>query len=271
MENIVFNINSEFREKHYKSHNFVMNMRSKIKNIIYMKVTSVEIPNVSYIFTDDKNNNFFDIIYQHNYKTYKSKIYIGEGNHTSNSIVAKIQEQFDTICIEYQANLKIKLDTVSGKIFIISDKTIYIDFSNSTLNFYLGFSKTKYRGREIQAEGLVNIISTPYIFIKINDIENIIDNRVSNVFTKIVLNSEKYTYHFQSFGDFNSKDKFFRGPINIDKFHISLVDYLGNPFDLNGMNFSMTIECGIIYDQKLYKKMLSKGIPNGDKRLKIHY
>uniref|UniRef100_A0A6C0ENT8 Uncharacterized protein n=1 Tax=viral metagenome TaxID=1070528 RepID=A0A6C0ENT8_9ZZZZ len=271
MENVIFNINSAFREKHYKSNDFVINMRSTIKNIIYIKVTSVEIPNVSYTFRDSLRNNFFDILYQYDNKTYKSKIYIGEGNHTSNSIVSNIQEQFDNIALEFDFNLKITLDTVSGRIFILSDKIIFIDFSTSELNFYLGFSNKQYKGYKINAEGLLNIIRTPYIFIKINDIENIIDNKVSNVFTKVVLNSEKYTYHFQSFGDFNSKDKFFRGPIDIDKFHISLVDCLGDPLYLNGMDFSMTIECGTIYDRKLYKKMLSKGIPNGDKRLNIHY
>ena len=91
MENIVYNINSQFREKHYKSHDFVINMRSKIKNIIYMKVTSVEIPNVAYTFSDSQKNNFFHIIYQYENNTYRSEIYVGEGNHTSNSIILLVK------------------------------------------------------------------------------------------------------------------------------------------------------------------------------------
>ena len=267
MENIIFNINSEFRRKGYNSHNFITDLRYKLKNIIYMKVTSFEIPNVAYTFTNEKKNNYFFIIYRFKNDVYRTMITMGEGNYTSTSIIEKIQEQFKLINDKYNLNINIKLDTISGKIVVISHEQIYIEFENSSLNKYLGFRENKYSGYELKGENIINLISTPYIFLKINDIENIVDNHVPNVFTKIVLNSEKYTYHFQGKDDFNSKDKYFRGPIDIDKLHVSLVDYLGNPFDLNNMDFSFTIEFGVIYSSKLYSKIVNKKISNVNKKI----
>jgi hypothetical protein len=46
----------------------------------------------------------------------------------------------------------------------------------------------------------------------------------------------------QKLDDFVNQGYRFRQPVNINKLEIELVDYLGNTLDLNGSNFSCTIQ-----------------------------
>ena len=45
-----------------------------------------------------------------------------------------------------------------------------------------------------------------------------------------------------SFSDFINKEFRFRQPTNIQRLNIELIDYLGNTIDLNGFDWSFTLE-----------------------------
>ena len=61
MENIIVNINSLYRDKsiYPNAQKFTYNLSSNLNNIIHMRLTSLEIPNVDYVFTTEKNNKTF--------------------------------------------------------------------------------------------------------------------------------------------------------------------------------------------------------------------
>lgn len=273
MENIVYNINSEFRDKsiYPESNNFSINLLDNYKNVSYIRLTSIELPNVAPIFKDRFNNNTFILSFITDNRKTNAKINIGEGNHTHLTLYKKIKKKMDIINTRFGTHIELDIDVTSSKIKFISDIEININFGSSTLNKYLGFNNSSYDGKIIEGENMIYLIDSKYIFLRINNIDNIYDNRVNNVFTKIILNTDKYTYNFQG-QNLNSTDKFFRGPINLNKFNIELVDYLGNPLDLNNYEFSLTLEFGYIYDIELYNKLYKGGIPHGDdNRLKIFY
>ena len=77
-----------------------------------------------------------------------------------------------------------------------------------------------------------------YIFIKIND-WGYIDFFGESIMAKILLTSGLGN---PKLDDFVNQGYRFRQPININKLDIELVDYLGNTLDLNGSNFSCTIQ-----------------------------
>ena len=77
-----------------------------------------------------------------------------------------------------------------------------------------------------------------YIFIKIND-WGYIDFFGESLMAKILLTSGLGN---PKLDDFVNQGYRFRQPININKLDIELVDYLGNTLDLNGSNFSCTIQ-----------------------------
>ena len=63
MENKIINVNSIFRDtsRYPKPTNFRIDLNDTIRNIMYIKVTSLEMGNVNYTFSDFRNNNSFSI------------------------------------------------------------------------------------------------------------------------------------------------------------------------------------------------------------------
>ena len=273
MDNILINVNSIFKDKTlYSSNDFVLELPEQIKNIIYMKISSIEIPNIFYTFNDIRLNNYFKIVTGVNSDT----INLGDSNFTSDTLIIYIQNKLDDINTTRGTDYTFSIDINTAKLSFTSSTSFTLDFSRDitngyeSLKYYLGFNNDTYTGTSIVAENILNLTGNSYIYININDINNIIDNKVSNAFVKILTTGDKYSFQFLGKDDYNSKDKVFRSPINLSKLRVKLLDYLGNKIDLLG-DYSFTIEVGVIYDLKLYKEINNGGRPNGDIRLKFYY
>jgi len=111
------------------------------------------------------------------------------------------------------------------------------DMSKPTDNF-LKVSIMDYTDRIITAEKFFDTTGNNYIFMKIND-WGYIDFFGESLMAKILLTSGLGN---PKLDDFVNQGYRFRQPININKLDIELVDYLGNTLDLNGSNFSCTIQ-----------------------------
>jgi hypothetical protein len=277
MENKIINVNSIFRDTNIypNASHFKINLPDTIKNICYMKITSVEIGNVNSTFSNFRNNNSFKILT--NSGANEDTINIGEGNFTSDILMTSLQNQLDVINTSRTVDISIDIDIVSGKLFFSCTSEITLDFSRTgntdykPLKYYLGYNNDINTGTTVMADNVLNLLGVSYIYLNINDISNVIDEKVPNSFTKIVTNVEKFNTVYLSEGDFNSKDKVFRSPIDLSYLEIKLVDYLNNELTYNNFDYSFTLEVGYIYDLKLYKEINNKGEPNGDIRSKFSY
>lgn len=276
MENIIVNINSLFRDKDIDpdSNKFTYYLPSHLKNIIHMRLTSLEIPNVGYVFSEVHNNNKFSITVAFVTET----IVLPDANFASDQFVNVITDKFDTINTARGWNLNISIDVNNGKFKFTNNGTEFtLDFTRTgntdypNLNYHMGFRNETYTGTEIEGESVINLVGINYFFVKINDINNIIDDKVGNAFAKVIINIDKYNIQFEDFESFVTKDKQFRSPQNFNKLSIEVVDYIGKPLDLYNHDLSMTLELGYIYDLKLYNNIHNKGIPNGDDKQKYLY
>jgi len=92
--------------------------------------------------------------------------------------------------------------------------------------------------RIIRAEKTFDTAGENYIFIKIND-WGYIDFFGERMMAKILLTSGLGNPRLDAFVNQGYR---FRQPINISKFDIELVDYLGNTLDLNGFDISCSIK-----------------------------
>ena len=120
MENKIINVNSIFRDKDKfpSSNNFRMVLDETLKNIVYLRLSSLEMVDVNYVFSNDKNNNTFNLIIGTDTHT----INIGEGNYTSSTLVIKLQDILDTI------NSTISF-TITADIEINTGKLIFYNFT----------------------------------------------------------------------------------------------------------------------------------------------
>jgi hypothetical protein len=303
MDNIIINIDSRFRNKqsYFNAGKFTYHLSEKIKNCKYIRLSSIEFPNLYFTFTAKKENTTFKL--KSNGKEYT--LTIEDGFYASDTILAEIQEQLDKANTYMGTDFKISFNYNNGFVTIENDRLFEIDFTNypsryPSLGYQLGFREDKYLSSatvvsgiasfSVTTESQLDTIGDSYLFLKINDygviyhdFEDIITKDSSghiinrekyvgdkNVFAKIVLNTNKAEQVFDNGSNFLTKSYIFRQPIDLDRFNIHLTDPRGNTVEMVHMDFSFTLEVGVIYDSSLSyeitdsvnNKFMLSGLPN---------
>ena len=94
----IINIDSRFRTKYQDSStNFSFQLEHTYKNIIRLRVASIEIPNMSYVFSNIKSNTSFYIkAFDITGVPRKALIKIPDGNYTSSELIIAIQDALNT-------------------------------------------------------------------------------------------------------------------------------------------------------------------------------
>ena len=303
MDNIIINIDSRFRNKQIYNNagKFTYQLGEKIKNCKYIRLSSFEFPNLYFTFTEKKNNISFKLT--SNDKEYI--VIIDDGFYASDSILVEIQTQFNKANLYMETEFKISFNYNNGFCSIENDKQFSIDFSNQlsryhSLGHQLGFRQDTYIGIprveggsavfSITTEAQLDTIGDQYVFLKLNDYgviyhdyEDILTKDSSgeiiarekyvgdkNNFAKIIMTKNKAEQVFDDGSNFLTKSYIFRQPIDLDRFNISLSDPYGNIIEMVHMDFSFTLEVGVVYDSSLQyeisdsltNKFMLSGLPS---------
>jgi hypothetical protein len=271
MENIIFNIDSRFRDiDSYKNPGlFTYKLNEPIKNISYIRLSSIELPTVFYTFLKDYNNISFQIITNDNIK---HTIIIEEGNYDSGSIISQIQSSLDIINENYGTTLSIAWNSLNYKVTFTNTTKFTLIFDNDnnhrSLGDRLGFrlDNTNYLAVNQNTqfstnlnmdlyywtgETFLDITKDDYIFLRINDY-GVIYNDVRNntLLAKVILYDQQFI--IDTGANFLTKAFNFKQPINISKLEIELVNALGQTINMNLINYSLTLEFGRIYDSNQF-------------------
>ena len=150
MENLIFNINSAHRDKSVYPHpnHFDVKLPSTIKNIIYIKMTSIEFPYVFYNFHERRNNVSFKLIHTNN--TLEDTVTLDNGNYTSDLLVDIITSKLDTINTARGTNFALSLSFINGTLTFSNDTEFTLDFTRTGdvryegINHSLGFLNESY-------------------------------------------------------------------------------------------------------------------------------
>ena len=267
MENILINVDSRFRntDLYPNSGKFTLKLNQPIKDVLYIRLSSIEIPNLYYTFSKCKKNVSFIITIE----LVETAIFICDGFYDSTQLLNRIQS-------ELPSGMTITLNLINGITIITHTKSFKINFGNNsskkTLGQHLGFIKDEYTSvlneitnkYQIISESLLDAIGDHYIFLSVNDYGKIYNfNKTSidynetldNYLGKIILSVNKGEKNFDN-NNFITKKYVFRQPTNINKLDIELIDPVGNIINTRYMNYSFTLEVGVIYDSKLYKQSL---------------
>ena len=262
MNNNLYNIDSKFRNKTSfpNSEKFVYNKIEQIiegsnviepfneKNVIEMKISSLELPNTIYYISTLRGNNTLD---------YGGNIIIEDGSYTIYELLDYINNLlltiFTGISFEYVPKLsKVKISNNSATDLLFpSSGTDY-----PSLGEILGFSSSVLAGSINQVgEKVIINPQQQYLFIKINDFGNVF-NKNNRYVGKIILNNYNSISSEQSGGNniniLSNQYKLitnvikFDQPIDIPQLSISLEDEYGNLMSLNGGEWSFTLETTVI-------------------------
>ena len=270
MENIIIHIDSFFRDKNVYPNSaiFTYKLKNQLKNISYIRLSSVELPAIFYTFLEKYNNISFNILYQ----IYTFNIIIQEGNYDSASMISQIQSQFDIINDNNGTSFNISWDSINYKISFTNDTAFTILFNNSknhrSLGDRLGFKQDNNSYLDInqdtiynpttgtslylwRGESVLDITKDDYMFIKINDYGVIYnDIRPSGLLAKIILYDQQFIN--DTGANLLTKSYQFKQPVNISKFDIELINKFGETIDMQTINFSLTLELGQIYNSTQY-------------------
>jgi hypothetical protein len=270
MENIIIHVDSFFRDKdlYTDSGKFTYKLKNELKNISYIRLSSLEFPAIYYTFLEKYNNTSFTIMYG----SYTSDITIQEGNYDSASIISQIQSQFDIINNDAGTTFTISWDSINYKITFTNITAFTIIFNNTknhrSLGDRLGFKLDNESYLAIYqvtkffpssnidlyfwiGESILDITKDDYMFFKINDYGIIYnDVRPNGLLAKIILYDQQFIN--DTGANLLTKSYHFKKPVNISKFDIELVNKFGETIDMQTINYSFTLELGQIYDSTQY-------------------
>ena len=217
----IINVDSRFRTNLVDpSTDFSYRFTSPYKNVIKVRVASVEIPNVWYDFDyQTLHNTFFSVsAYDISGCCRSATIQIADGNYGAVDLVTAVQAQFEEkLQIPYGIFFAIYPDPHSLKVTIVNlgvaipgaaaptatAKPFKVNFTSKPLIFQpfdfglgynLGFMNTLYTGDtvydtsgsfiqySITSESIINVAIDPYIFLAINDNESVTQQTNDNSF-----------------------------------------------------------------------------------------
>jgi len=291
----IVNVDSRFRDSATKeiSTNFQYTFEHPYKNVIRIRIASVEIPNSWYEFSAANYNTTFSIsAYDISNNLRTVTIQIEDGNYGAIDLLTTIQAQFvRQLQIPYGIFMSIYPNPFSLKSTIelrgvapigataptTTGKPFYINFLipatanqpyNWGLGYNIGFRSLRYTVSNItdvsggistysvQSESLIDVTAETYVFLAVNDyyaVENKNTIGFTQALAKIIVRDAKYAILFDDGGSLLSNDVIFPSPIDLKRIQVKLLDPYGKVIDLNGLNLSFSMEITEVTNTKMYE------------------
>ena len=267
-------IDTKFRKNYFstKSNNFTINLATPLKNVISMKMSSMEIANIQHAISETLGTNGFKITkIPASGPNVSATIKIPSANYNTTALESSLTGvDTDVNKLAYVGStISINSNTMRATISTSSGNKLELDFQNlvnqnappmKTLGWMLGFRKRHYKGQQsYTGEGTIDIAGCKYIFLCINDFKNTTQDVCTilyensflrkHILARIPMREGKGAVLFDDTSDKITKKRHYFGPVNIDKLHIQLIDEYGMEIDMNYNDFSFALEFDILYEK----------------------
>jgi len=249
-----------------------------VNNVTSMQVISMEVPQGIYLFSQSLASNTIYFKEYTDLAVTEGLVVFPQGNYPSFSttplsdLVTMMTDAINTQ-LGTSGRFTVSIDLATNKITITNSTFIfemYILHTGTNKNIYrtmgwiLGFRQPSYVNQlTYTTESIYNITPTEYLYLEINDY-NVpqIASKVFGLFTNSYLDKNiiaKLDYtastHYTTYNTISyDKDyvvgslREYYGPTHLQKLSIRLLDKYGNVADLNGLDFSFTLELKILYE-----------------------
>ena len=283
----VINVDSRFRALSSKSStDFLFVLNTPMKNVLSVRISSIEIPNTYYTFSKIRGNTSFNVVIGGK----PCPITIPDGNYTPDQMVSALNSIFSASVPS--AGLVAAWFQTSALLYIYSTTTLFdIDFeppqnpfsartSDWGLGYALGFRLRSNKISQYTSGSVSNItnsivptakccyignsildtLDANYLLLSLDPDWKVVCNYAPDrsqhfSFMKIIMTSAKYTILFDNGANTLTKEYAFSQPTNLTAFPVRLSDPYDQTIDLNGMEFSFTMEIKEILDSSLYESI----------------
>ena len=263
-------LNSLFREdyKNTSSTDFSLVLPYQFKNVLSVRLSSIQLPNVLYCFSKAKMNNLFYVSECGDGPTTSGPVILPDGNYTLCELASTLQQAMNDQLDISPPRFEVLAHETTQKITIMNNRNVFTmnflkdieskDF-NSTFGWILGFRQINYSGSAVYtSEAVYNSVASDYIYFILNDFNHSQSQNIlamysksyigNNILAMIPLTSNSFHICFDNGSDFIEKKRDYFGPVNLQRLKIELRNQYGEILDLNSMDFSFSLEVELGYD-----------------------
>jgi hypothetical protein len=266
------------------SSQFNYTLVNPIKNVISIRLSSVEIPNTFYAFSSVKGNTTFAIIYPSG----SSNRYIAtipDGNYTAvattgpDDFALTLQNAMNSAKTISYSPIPITTFKVSISLVTSAIRIENVDVGGNPLSpFDLDFTQTQFSNRASDwglgynmgfrqqlltnqavfvGSAIVDTVGFNYIYVGLHPDWRVIQHNSplssgAAVFGKIIVNVPKFDIIYDDGSNTLTKEYWLQQPTDIKSFQITLYDPYEELIDLVGMDWSLTVELKEILNTALY-------------------
>jgi hypothetical protein len=219
------------------------------KNVIEMKILSLELPNTIYFISDSRGNDKIQI----GATTYN----IVDGSYSKFSLMDLLNTLVANVVFSYSITTdKVTITNNTGSNLVFTFTSSGTDYQS--LGQLLGFTTSPITINATSSATATNVMTNPqqsYVFLRINDFGNIV-NKNRRYVGKIILDNNVSISNEKTGGVniniLNNQFKLitnivkFDQPTDINQLSISLEDEYGNLVNLNNGEWSFTLETTVI-------------------------
>jgi len=272
----ILNVDSRFREPGSggSSADFQFRLLSPVKNVLRIRITSIEMPNNYYNFSSKRRNVVLRIFYGAGLAS-SAVIKIPSGNYSAFDMVdavntALVAKGLPWLSVYY--NLVTSAFTFTGnRVFALDTALLTTPPSSLTwprthdygLGYNMGFSYGIFDSgapdasgnRTVTSDQLPNFAGDTYVFLKVNDFDCVRQTVGDSDFTalaKIVVREPKNYMSFDDYAGQHAKEVVFKTPQDLSRLRVQLLDPYGEILQMGSTHISFSIEVLEIMNLSLY-------------------
>lgn len=270
----ILNVDSRFREPGPASTttDFYFRLLTPVKNVLRIRITSIELPNNYYMFSKVRRNISLRIQYGAGLTSTKL-ITIPEGNYSAFNMVDILNATLKAAGLPW---LKMSFALVTGSFTFTGNQQFAVDTGidgvlpaltwnrpfDYGLGYNMGFSKGIFdSGLDasgnwfVTSDQLSYFAGDAYVFLKINDFDCVLQTIRGSDFTalaKIVIKEPKNYMAYDDYASQHAKEVTFPTPQDLSRLHVQLLDAYGESIDMGSSHISFSIEVLEIMNLSLY-------------------
>ena len=246
---------------------FTFTFPNKIKNVISMRASGIEIPNSYYVFTSAKNNTYFSITVGSNPPVVMT---IPDGNYEDPYVFADLIQtiliaQFPTtgfLVTLGDNTAKLTITNSTSTVFSLNFTTplTTVQSADNGIGFNMGFRNTTYSSQfSYTGEAVVDTIGPNYIFLSLGTeypvLQHFYNNTYVPAFAKVLVNVAKNAILTDNGSNMITKEYTFSQPKDLTNVHVKIFDAYNEIVDIQGLNFSFLLEVVEVVNHALYNTL----------------
>lgn len=262
----IINIDSRFRipMKGSDASKFYFRLPAPIRNVLRIRVTSIELANNYFVFSAYRRNVTIWVTF--GVPVVSVSVVIPDGNYFVIQMLSTLNDLFKNSVLSF---LSVTFNSITGEFTFNGTRPYTIntvcgstDTWNREYDYGLGYNLGFSRGI-FSPDASGNVVSNqsahfagdPYVFLRVNDFECVrqtVNGYQFGALAKIIISQGKDYLNFDDYTGHHAKEVTFPNPYDLTKFKIQLVDPYGQHLQMDSSQISFSLEVLEVRNLSLY-------------------